>query len=862
MTKMTRRQFVKLAGLGAGAAIAASLVPEDFWDSLFQSGGKAVEAAPSEERKYSTCWIGKQDCAIVARVVNGRLVKLEGHPGDPRTRGTICPKGMAQIMSIYDPYRLKAPLRRTNSKGQPGTWVEVSWDEALTAVADKVKEARAKGDKYLVWQRGRSKSELFYDNAFVSASGATKLHNGAYCADAGHRACEYTVGRSGVLHPDFKYCDYLVCWGWNLVNAGGNKSCWIQWNRLFVEARERGMKVVVVDPSRQGSGPHADMWLPIKPGTDLAFFLSVAAVLVSRNQVDTEYLKKFTNASSLVKADGSILLDGSGKEMVWDTTSGSAKAYDALGMDPALTGEYTVGTEAVRPSYQLLVDYLADKTPAWASGICGLTEEQILSVATDLGANAKIGSSIRIDGVDVPYRPVAIHGYHVTQQELGFQSCRAALLVMMLLGAVEAAGGQFIDYSPANSNAFDRWNSVSIKDTGYNVFLEDSKFYPINSNCSGIVANVMNNPSKYGFPEADLPEVLIIHMSNPLLSYPAGQSDVADSYEKFKFIAVIDPWLSETADHYADIVLPAAMLEKFEGPFHITNTYVSATTVRQPLIDPLFETRGEVDIYLDLCEESGILFGTGGYLDQLNSELGLTDPNMLALDTKPAVRDIFDKWAKSNGVPEGIEYFEKNGVKAIGAVPPEQYYGSAMTPPYGGLRHRIYGEALARYRSEMQSLGVSEMYYRDYTAYPTWRPLTKDQSPPEYDLTLISSKKIEFKQSRSTFMPLLNELIPGQLLLINSVTAAAKGISDGDQVYVESHNALSGETRRVQTKVQLVEFVRPDTVVLPHHFGHWVHPVAKDTGPGANSLFFTGDGYLTNTADQSFHVNVKVWKVT
>jgi len=858
---MTRRRFVKLAGLGAGAAIAVKLVPDDFWDSLFQPNSKALDGAVREERKYTTCWIGKQDCAIIARVVNGRLVKLEGHPGDPRTRGTICPKGMAQIMSVYDPYRLKAPLKRTNSKGEPGTWVEITWDEALTTLADKIKEARAKGNKYLLWQKGRSKSVPFYDNAFVNASGAIMLHNGAFCSDAGYRAGEYTLGRNGVLHPDFKYCNYLICWGWNLVNAGGNKSCWIQWNRLFVEARERGMKVVALDPSRQGTGPHADEWLPIKPGTDLAFFLAVANVLVQKNYVDTEYLKKCTNAASLVKSDGSILTDGLGQEMVWDTTTSSAVACNTLGIDPALTGEYTVGTDTVKPGYQLFVDHVADKTPAWAASICGLLEEQIIKVATDLGANAKIGSTLTIDGIDVPYRPVAIHAYHVSQQELGFQTTRAAMHVMMLVGAIEAAGGQFVDYSPTKAGAFDSWNAVQIKDTGYNIFLEDSKFYPINSNSSNIVAMVMNDPAKYNFPESDLPDVLIIHMSNPLLAFPSGQNDVAESYKKFKFIAVIDPWLSETADHYADLVLPTAMLEKFEGPFSISNTYVKATTIRQPPISPLYQTRGEIDIYLDLCEKAGILFGTGEYLDNLNSELKLVDPYKLDLNTKPTVRDIFDKWAKSNGISGGIDFFEKNGVKAVGAVSADKYYGSVFNPPYGGLRHRLYGEALNRYRGVMQSMGVDESYYRDYTAFPTWRTPTKDLSPPEYDLNLISYKKIELKQSRATSNPLLNELVPKQTLLINSATATAKGIGDGDPVFVESHNALTKETRRIETVAQPVEFLRPDTVVLPHHYGQWVHPVARNSGPTPNSLFFTGDGYVANTADQSFQVKVKVWKV-
>lgn len=861
MVEMTRRRFVKLAGLGAGAAIAAKLVPDDFWDSLFQPNNEALDAVIRDERKYTTCWIGKQDCAIIARVVNGRIVKLEGHPGDPRTQGTLCPKGMAQVMSIYDPYRLKAPLRRTNAKGEPGTWVETTWEEALTDVGNKIKEARAKGTKYLVWQKGRSKSGPIYDYAFTGACGAIKLHHGAYCSDAGYRACEYTLGKHGVLHPDFRYCDYLLCWGWNIVNAGGNKSCWIQWNRLFVQARERGMKVVVLDPSLQGAGPHADEWLPIKPGTDLAFFLAVANVLIQRGYVDVEYLKNYTNAPSLVKTDGTLLKDGSNKEMVWDATSGTAVAFDTPGIDPALTGEYTVGTDTVKPGYQLFVEHLADKTAAWAAGICGLSEDQIVRVATDLGTHAKIGSTLTIDGIEVPYRPVAIAAYHVAQQELGFQATRAACIVATLLGAYESAGGQFVDDATKKHANFDTLDAITIKDSGYNLYLKESKFYPINSNHSGIVAQVMNDPEKYGFPEEDLPDTLIIHMANPLVSFPSGRYDIAESYEKYKFIAVIDTWMSETADYFADIVLPAAMIEKYEGPFTLSNTYSKATALRLPPISPLYQTRGEVDIYLDLCEKAEVLFGTGGFLDQMNTQLKLVDPYKLPLDVKPTAREVFDLWAKSNGVSEGIEYYEQHGVKAKAAVTADKYYGRPQSPPYLGQRHRLYGEALSRYRTTMQGMGVDEAYYQDYTAFPTWRTPTKDASPSDYDLSLISYKKIEYKQSRATQNPILHELVPRQRLIINSATAAEKGIKDGDPVYVESHNAVTGETRRIETTAQLVQFIRPGTVALHHHYGHWAHPVSKDSGPNANDLFFTGEGYTTNTADQSFHVNVKVWKV-
>ncbi|MFQ5761483.1 MAG: molybdopterin dinucleotide binding domain-containing protein, partial [Candidatus Bathyarchaeia archaeon] len=185
-------------------------------------------------------------------------------------------------------------------------------------------------------------------------------------------------------------------------------------------------------------------------------------------------------------------------------------------------------------------------------------------------------------------------------------------------------------------------------------------------------------------------------------------------------------------------------------------------------------------------------------------------------------------------------------------------YAPAWDTPYGGVKHRLYGESLKRYQDTMKAKGVDKIFWQDYTALPTWRTPTMEQSPREYNLTLISHKKVEFKQSRSTFVPLLNELEPEQRLEINPATARARGIGDGDVVLVESHNAVTGETRSVKVKAQYVEGVRPDTVSLSHHYGLWVHPWSRTGGPTPNTLFYSGEGYVSNTADQSFHVKVKV----
>ncbi|MFQ5872135.1 MAG: molybdopterin-dependent oxidoreductase, partial [Candidatus Geothermarchaeales archaeon] len=582
------------------------------------------------------------------------------------------------------------------------------------------------------------------------------------------------------------------------------------------------MKVVTLDPWRRSMGPHTDEWLPIKPGTDLAFFLALANVLVTKGYIDVGYLTTHTNGPFLVKEDG-FFLRSEDKEQVWDTVSNSAKPFNAEGVVPALEGEYTIDGERVKTAFQVFREHVAEYTPTWAASICDLPAGTILRVAEELGENALIGSRIVLDGVELPYRPVGIMAYHVSQQEHGFQAFRAATIVYMLLGAIEAVGGARVDFSRKIHKNWSKLDSIEVKDPPYNIYLKDSKFFPINTGLPGIMALAMLDPGKY---EVDyIPEVAILHMVNPVLSF-LDQKAFLDSYGKFKFVAVIDAWMSETADYFADIILPASTIEKYEGPINATDQYYDATTLRLPPMNPLFKTRGDIDIYIELCEKIGVLYGEKGYIDRLNSELKLSDGYALDLNTKPDVRDIFDRWARSSGYENGIEYFEEKGVSEATPIPVNKLYAPAWDPPYGGIRHRLYGESLNRYQDAMREKGATQIFWQDYTALPTWREPTMEGSPGDYDLYLISHKKIEFKQSRATQIPLMNELEPEQRVEMNPLAARAMGIFEGDDVWIESHNAVTGEARRVKSKVEYVEGIRPDTVSMSHHYGFWVHPKA------------------------------------
>ena len=145
----------------------------------------------------------------------------------------------------------------------------------------------------------------------------------------------------------------MLSWGWNVTGGGGNKFCFITWNQQLQEARERGLKIVHIDPRLRSAGPFADEWLPIRPGTDLALALALCHAIAAQGTIDRPYLRNHTNAPYLVQGDGSFLRD-QGKEQVWDELTASARPYDDPGAAPALDGTYTVEGRSVRPDHRMV----------------------------------------------------------------------------------------------------------------------------------------------------------------------------------------------------------------------------------------------------------------------------------------------------------------------------------------------------------------------------------------------------------------------------------------------------------------------------------------------------------------------------
>ncbi len=339
--------------------------------SLIRAEGRPLE--PADEWKATGCRMcgNKSWCTARVRIVDGVVVGVEGDPANPVSQGKLCSRGQAAVFNLYNPYRVKAPMKRTNPKkglDQDPGWVEVSWEEALSTVAERLKKIREEDPRKFahVWGFGGF-GFVVSDLAFMPAFGSPNLltTRGVLCPV--HYGCSLVQG-THLDKQDVEYCRYLVTIGGTLgPNIGSAHSI-----RALARARERGMKIVVVDPRCGPEASLANEWIPIRPGTDLAFSLALLDVALNENGVfDVDFLKRRTNAVYLIGPDGYYLKDpASGKRLIWDPVDRRAKSFDDPTIrDYALEGRFSVDGVQAAVAFTLIKEQVRQYTPEWAEPI-------------------------------------------------------------------------------------------------------------------------------------------------------------------------------------------------------------------------------------------------------------------------------------------------------------------------------------------------------------------------------------------------------------------------------------------------------------------------------------------------------------
>lgn len=282
---ISRRTFLK-SSLAAGLlASAGPLLGFEEWLSAAQN--VPVQVIPT------ICEMCGVKCGILAYVKEGRVIKLEGNPDHPLSKGRLCARGNAGIKLLYDPDRLRQPLKRTDE----GQFKPISWEEAYREIAAKLNDLKAKyGPETLVWS---SHPELIapYEKHFMAAFGSPNYtSHAATCYSSRTVAYETTYGKlPGV---DYAKVKYYISPGRNMVE--GIKNSHVQ---AIMAAKEKGAKLIVLDPRLSNFAAMATEWLPLKPGTDLAFLLALMHVIVKEELYDKAFVEANTVGFAELKAE-------------------------------------------------------------------------------------------------------------------------------------------------------------------------------------------------------------------------------------------------------------------------------------------------------------------------------------------------------------------------------------------------------------------------------------------------------------------------------------------------------------------------------------------------------------------------------
>jgi anaerobic selenocysteine-containing dehydrogenase len=251
-----------------------------------------VTAKPGTRIVRSACYSCNSCCEVLIFVdeVTGEILKVEGDPESPITRGMLCAKGLASRDLVYNPGRLRHPLLRAGERGE-GKWKQISWDDALNRIAEKLLSYRGKyGPEGVAFLQGtiRGWSRVF--SRLANAFGA--VNHGA----TGWAQCLWprlvdnavTFGATYTEVADFENTNCMLIWGTNPA------STWPSFASQIMDARERGAGMIVVDPYLSETAAKADLWLQLRPGTDTALALTLLHVIIDEGLHDEEFVEKWT----------------------------------------------------------------------------------------------------------------------------------------------------------------------------------------------------------------------------------------------------------------------------------------------------------------------------------------------------------------------------------------------------------------------------------------------------------------------------------------------------------------------------------------------------------------------------------------
>ncbi len=802
---LTRRGFLKATGALAGAAALSATAPATLAalaDTPHGADGEQVFAGVCR----GNCMGG---CPVNIIVRDGKVVRVRAAKCPDSRYDRICQKGMTHPQRIYAADRLLYPLKRVGERGG-GQWERISWDEAIGTITSTWKELRAQyGPDSIGWWCQSGSFGLLngchYFGAYTRLTGALKMVTISGAIDMNYytaNSAMYGGGLAGTANEatDYANARTIISWGSNLTEA--QTHVW----HFIADAVDDGAKLIVIDPSFTTIAAKADLFVPLRPGSDAALALAMANIMIEEDLVDWDFVKKSTVGPLLVKEDGAYLRQsdlgqaeaGSKTDqiMVWDEAVGAAVPA-AEAVDPALEGAFEVEGTAVTPAYALLFERISEWTPERATEVCEVPVDTMREIV-------RLYTQNKPSSIFLGFGPDRYYNGHSSYTSIG-----AFAMLSGNFGRPGAAAGvcQYNGMpldgkyctSPIQADQVDNVGSGQAAYT------------------TGVLALVMPEALESGTYNGQPFNLrsIFINNCNPL-NYVADRQALIKVLDQMDLIVATDIRVTDTT-RYADIVLPAAHWFEVQDFTCGTAFLTPFVALQEKAIEPLGECKPDYEIFKMIAEGMGLPGVYAGFSAE--------EAMRYVLDTDTAA-----KW--------GVSYDRLMKEKIIRWFPEEDYiYAADGTFATATGRAQFYFEKLA------PSMQWGQTYDKDLERLPffvepqeAWPTNALMES---YPLTCYQEHTRYRVHSNFSEVPWLREFDPEPTVKMNPVDAKERGIVSGDRVKVYNDRG------HVVVRAVVSEGIRPGTCNIPkgwqadqYESGHYQDLTSRGTNPYvANSQF-------------------------
>ena len=293
--KVDRRSFLSLV-VGGAAGIHITPLPWKLIDdvSIWTQNWPWTPSPEKGEASFvhSTCSLCPGGCGITVRKINDRAVKIEGMKGHPINDGGLCILGLSGLQLLYGPTRIGGPLKRVGARGE-GRWEPITWSEAIKSVATRLGELRSAGQPHTVGcimgsDRGTVPG-LF--SRFLTVYGSPNFVRTPSIQDGYEFILDAMHGRQASVGFDAEHADFVLSFGSGLLDGWGSP---VRMFRAHSGWRNKGVKLVQVEPRLSNTAAKASQWIPVKPGTEAALALGIAHVMIDESMVDQYFTSNHT----------------------------------------------------------------------------------------------------------------------------------------------------------------------------------------------------------------------------------------------------------------------------------------------------------------------------------------------------------------------------------------------------------------------------------------------------------------------------------------------------------------------------------------------------------------------------------------